>query len=198
MSTTTLSVRHRSEKTYSEQRKRAFKPVLTECLRSIYVNNLDGRVTRRLLYELMIQAGPVESIKLESNNQKNLGCKAIVRYEHDVSARYAFLAFRSVSLFGSKMCLSLKPPQYKNQTQYPPYSPTFFECPDGLHLLRERDSFHVIPPSKYKAKNYIKNSKSSIHFQSSTQRLSENEKSNTKFRLSCKGNGEYNKGIKKL
>ncbi|OQV14834.1 hypothetical protein BV898_10982 [Hypsibius exemplaris] len=105
--------------------------------RTVFIGNLDCRVTRKMLYELMVQAGPVEAIRIVPPRDFNGGAPvktiSFVRYEHAVSVRYALLVLRDVKLFRSSITLNFSG-QYKARQppDFPPRPTTFFELPRGL------------------------------------------------------------------
>ena len=101
--------------------------------RTLYVGNVDAKVTRKLLYELMVQVGPVESIRIVAPRE---GCPrtiAFVVFELAASVRYAMLVLNNVSLFRSKLSLNYSGGHKdKPKTVFPPYGPTFFDLPPGF------------------------------------------------------------------
>ncbi|OQV14838.1 hypothetical protein BV898_10986 [Hypsibius exemplaris] len=76
-----------------------------------------------MLYELMVQAGPVEAIRIVPPRIST----------HAVSVRYALLVLRDVKLFRSSITLNFSG-QYKARQppDFPPRPTTFFELPRGL------------------------------------------------------------------
>ncbi|XP_063700637.1 RNA-binding protein 7 [Culicoides brevitarsis] len=69
--------------------------------RTVFVGNITEKVTDELLYELFLQAGPVEEISIpkdrDTGKQKSFG---FVRYKHTVSVPYACEIFKGTRLFG--------------------------------------------------------------------------------------------------
>ncbi|KAJ2654051.1 Spliceosome-associated protein 49, partial [Coemansia sp. RSA 1199] len=68
---------------------------------SIYVGNLDDRVTDELLWELMVQAGPVVSVHLPKDRvtQSTQGY-GFVEFQTEADAQYAVQVMNMVKLFG--------------------------------------------------------------------------------------------------
>jgi len=62
--------------------------------RTVYVANLDSRVTDEILYELMVQAGPLDYVSRPKERPY-----AFVVFEHEESVPYAIALFRGVRLF---------------------------------------------------------------------------------------------------
>ncbi|OQV17570.1 hypothetical protein BV898_08341 [Hypsibius exemplaris] len=130
--------------------------------RTLYIGNMDTKVTRKLLYELMVQAGPIESIRIVTPREGNNRTFAFVVFEDPASVRYAMLIFRDISLFRSRLSLNFSGAhKNKPRADCPPYGPTFFDLPPGFEALTDavkgtlRDTL-VIPPSDYKSGYYIR------------------------------------------
>uniref|UniRef100_A0A336KAT2 CSON000901 protein n=1 Tax=Culicoides sonorensis TaxID=179676 RepID=A0A336KAT2_CULSO len=72
--------------------------------RTVFVGNLAEKVTNELLYELFLQAGPIDEISIpkdkESGKQKSFG---FVRYKHAVSVGYACNIYKGTRLFGREL-----------------------------------------------------------------------------------------------
>lgn len=68
--------------------------------KTIFVSGLSQKVTEEILYELFINAGPVESVTLPIDSQTSKHRDfAFVRFEHQDSVRYSLKLFRDVKLF---------------------------------------------------------------------------------------------------
>ncbi|XP_055331606.1 RNA-binding protein 7-like [Paramacrobiotus metropolitanus] len=123
--------------------------------RTLFAGNVDARVTRKMLYELMVQAGPVESINLVPPKEHATKTMAFVRFEHAVSVRYAMLVLDQVTLFRSSLSLNYSGVhKAKPRPRYPPFAPTFFEIPPGLDQVNDTNkellvSVNAIPPLSY-------------------------------------------------
>eukprot|EP00897_Mesotaenium_endlicherianum_P001394 jgi/Mesen1/1282/ME000013S00775 len=61
---------------------------------TIYIRNLDDRVNERIIYDLMVQAGPLWDVHIprDRETQKHKGY-AFAEYEDEESARYALQLF---------------------------------------------------------------------------------------------------------
>ncbi|XP_053695684.1 RNA-binding protein 7 isoform X2 [Sabethes cyaneus] len=53
--------------------------------RTLWCGNLSEKVTEELLYELFVQAGPVEMVKIPKDNDKRQRSYAFITYAHAVS-----------------------------------------------------------------------------------------------------------------
>ncbi|KAM9359244.1 RNA-binding protein 7 [Symphorus nematophorus] len=68
--------------------------------RTLFIRNLDSRVTEELLFELFVQAGPLIKTKIPKDadgKQKTFGFAV---YKHEVSAPYAVQLLNGTSLYG--------------------------------------------------------------------------------------------------
>ncbi|KAL7400773.1 hypothetical protein ABVT39_017618 [Epinephelus coioides] len=68
--------------------------------RTLFIRNLDQRVTEELLFELFLQAGPLIKTKIPKDadgKQKTFGFAV---YKHEVSVPYAMQLLNGVSLYG--------------------------------------------------------------------------------------------------
>lgn len=71
-----------------------------EADRTLFIRNLDSRVTEELLFELFLQAGPLIKTKIPKDadgKQKTFGFAV---YKHEVSVPYAMELLNGVLLFG--------------------------------------------------------------------------------------------------
>ncbi|KAH3681085.1 hypothetical protein WICPIJ_007945 [Wickerhamomyces pijperi] len=68
---------------------------------SIYVGNLDEKITESLLYELFIQAGPVISVRLPKDRVlKTHQGYGFVEFQNESDVQYAENVFQGIRLFG--------------------------------------------------------------------------------------------------
>ncbi|XP_072049768.1 uncharacterized protein [Amphiura filiformis] len=75
----------------------------TQADRTLWVGNLDSRVTEELLYELFLQAGPLAGVKKPS--EKNY---AFVEFQHDVSVPYSMSLMSGLRLFERALRLQFR------------------------------------------------------------------------------------------
>ncbi|GAU88679.1 hypothetical protein RvY_01329 [Ramazzottius varieornatus] len=133
--------------------------------RTLFVGNLDQRVTRKLLYELMSQAGPVYSIKIVPLRDGADKTFAFVVFDHAVSVRFAMCIFDDVSLFRSKLSMNYTQ-AHKNKTRpvapapRGQVGPTFFELPQGFENTTEEEkrsmvSAWILAHPQYKSGYFI-------------------------------------------
>ncbi|XP_053612252.1 RNA-binding protein 7 [Plodia interpunctella] len=73
--------------------------------KTLWCGNLPEQATEELLYELFLQAGPLEKVRIAKDRdgrQKNF---AFITYSHEVSVPYALNLFRGTALFHRKLSL---------------------------------------------------------------------------------------------
>ncbi|XP_058488944.1 RNA-binding protein 7 [Solea solea] len=74
-----------------------------EADRTLFIRNLDSRVTEELLFELFLQAGPLVKTKIpkdQDGKQKTFGFAV---YRHEVSVPYAMQLLNGATLFGKNI-----------------------------------------------------------------------------------------------
>ncbi|KAH8361008.1 hypothetical protein KR093_009599, partial [Drosophila rubida] len=76
-----------------------------EQMRTLFCNNLDDRVTEEILYEVFLQAGPIESARIPLDNsgrQRNFG---FVTYQHRSAVPFAIQLYQGLELFQKKVTI---------------------------------------------------------------------------------------------
>lgn len=76
--------------------------------RTLYCGNLSDKVTEDVLYELFLQAGPLESVKIlkdKDGRQRNYG---FVTFKHAVSVPYSIALMGGISLYGKPIRLDAR------------------------------------------------------------------------------------------
>ncbi|XP_060567809.1 RNA-binding protein 7-like [Ruditapes philippinarum] len=86
--------------------------------RTLWVGNLSEKVTDEILYELFLQAGPLEKVSIakerDTGKQKNF---AFVTFSHDVSVPYTIKLMDGLQLFGRNLRLQTRPGSIHQQQQ---------------------------------------------------------------------------------
>lgn len=101
--------------------------------RTLYCGNISDAVTEELLYELFLQAGPIEKVTIPKEKDGKQRTFAFIEFVHKVSADYAFKVMRGTELFGRQLQIkyrtnnSFEEPKLNNQnrTKY------IYACPMG-------------------------------------------------------------------
>ncbi|CAJ1065870.1 RNA-binding protein 7 [Xyrichtys novacula] len=68
--------------------------------RTLFIRNLDQRVTEELLFELFLQAGPLIKTKIPKDSDGKQKTFGFAVYKHEVSAPYAVQLLNGTNLFG--------------------------------------------------------------------------------------------------
>lgn len=82
---------------------------------TLWVVNLDCRVTEEILWELFLQAGPLKSAKIPKYHKTGVSkYVGFVVFQHQVSVRYAIELLEGIRLYGSplQLCQKNKPTGY--------------------------------------------------------------------------------------
>uniref|UniRef100_A0A8C7AWE2 RRM domain-containing protein n=1 Tax=Neovison vison TaxID=452646 RepID=A0A8C7AWE2_NEOVI len=85
-----------------------------EADRTLFVSNLETKVTEELLFELFHQAGPVVKVKIPKDKDGKPKQFAFVNFKHEVSVPYAMNLLNGIKLFRSHASqdVSLSYPQH--------------------------------------------------------------------------------------
>ena len=76
-------------------------------LRTVWVGGLHEKVDDEILYELFLNAGPLEKVTIPKDREtKKHKSFAFVLFQHEESVRYACDLLSNVELFGKKVILS--------------------------------------------------------------------------------------------
>ncbi|XP_003418262.1 RNA-binding protein 7 isoform X2 [Loxodonta africana] len=71
-----------------------------EADRTLFVGNLEAKVTEEILFELFHQAGPVIKVKIPKDKDGKPKQFAFVNFKHEVSVPYAMNLLNGIKLFG--------------------------------------------------------------------------------------------------
>ncbi|XP_055551061.1 RNA-binding protein 7 [Wyeomyia smithii] len=91
--------------------------------RTLWCGNISDKVTEELLYELFVQAGPVEMVKIPKDNDKRQRSYAFITYAHAVSVEYAINIFDGTKLFSRPLTLHKKSKNGANSSPAPRGNP---------------------------------------------------------------------------
>ncbi|XP_047530728.1 RNA-binding protein 7 [Vanessa atalanta] len=76
--------------------------------KTIWCGNLAEQVTEEILYELFLQAGPLEKVKMPRDRDGRHRSFAFITYCHEVSVPYAISLFRGTALFHRTLTLQVR------------------------------------------------------------------------------------------
>lgn len=108
-----------------------------EELRTLFCGNLDERVSEEVLYEVFLQAGPIEEVRIPTDNtgrQRNFG---FVRYQHLCAVPFALQLYQGLELYQKKVTVKQQgADRARQQQQSPSFAPS-----------RQRNPFMMEPPA---------------------------------------------------
>ncbi|CAD0199692.1 unnamed protein product [Chrysodeixis includens] len=118
--------------------------------KTLWCGNLPEQATEELLYELFLQAGPLEKVRIPRDRDRRQKNFAFITYCHEVSVPYAINLFRGTSLFHRTLslqsrgrmamlpppirCYGLEPP-----IEFPQQANIAQQFADMTELLKEED-----------------------------------------------------------
>lgn len=79
--------------------------MIEEDSKTIWCGNLPEQCTEELLYELFLQAGPLEKVRIARDRDGRQRNFAFITYRHEVSVPYAINLFRGTALFHKTLSL---------------------------------------------------------------------------------------------
>jgi len=85
-------------------------------LRTLWCGNLSSRVTEDILYELFLQAGPLDEVKIPKDRDSRPRPFGFITFKHDESVNYAMELFRGISLYNKEL-------QVDRKVRLPPEQP---------------------------------------------------------------------------
>ncbi|KAG8524574.1 RNA-binding protein 7 [Galemys pyrenaicus] len=83
-----------------------------EADRTLFVGNLETKVTEELLFELFHQAGPVIKVKIPKDKDGKPKQFAFVNFKHEVSVPYAMNLLNGIKLFGRPIKIQFRSGNY--------------------------------------------------------------------------------------
>ncbi|XP_060526695.1 RNA-binding protein 7 [Cylas formicarius] len=86
--------------------------------RTVWVGNLADEMTEELLYELFLQAAPLERVKIPSDKQGKQSNYGFVTFKHEVSVPYVIKLLNDTRLFDRN--ITIKPRQTNNPERIVP------------------------------------------------------------------------------
>jgi len=73
--------------------------------RTVYCGNISPKLTEELLYELFLQAGPLESVTIPKDKNGEQRRFAFVTFRHECSVDYSIFLFQGTTLFDEELQL---------------------------------------------------------------------------------------------
>nr|CAH7744893.1 unnamed protein product [Callosobruchus chinensis] len=84
--------------------------------RTVWCGNLSDKVTEELLYELFLQAGPLQRVKIPTDKEGRKSNFGFVTFKHEVSVDYATQLLNGTRLFDKNINVK---PRNNNQNRTP-------------------------------------------------------------------------------
>uniref|UniRef100_A0A182K8X9 RRM domain-containing protein n=1 Tax=Anopheles christyi TaxID=43041 RepID=A0A182K8X9_9DIPT len=81
---------------------------MSEDDRTLWCGNISEKVTEEMLYELFLQAGPVENVKIPRDADRRQRSYAFITFAHACSVEYAMDIFEGTALFQRTLTLHRK------------------------------------------------------------------------------------------
>ncbi|XP_042901780.1 splicing regulator RBM11 [Parasteatoda tepidariorum] len=76
--------------------------------RTLFCGNLSEKVTEDILYELFLQAGPLENVTIPKEKDGRPRNYAFIAFKHPVSVQYAVALMSGISLYGRTLRLDAR------------------------------------------------------------------------------------------
>lgn len=73
--------------------------------RTLWCGNLSDKVTEELLYELFLQAAPLERVKIPTDKEGRKLNYAFITFKHEISVDYTLQLLNGICLFGKNINL---------------------------------------------------------------------------------------------
>jgi len=145
--------RRRSSNSFSESEDDEEK-------RTLFVANLHSRITEEIFFELFLQAGPIESVRIpkdkESNRQKTFG---FITYKYACAVPYALRLYDGIKLFGKELIIKARSIKESKETPNSYLSKESFNIRNSStlrHGFRDTGLSDMLPNtnnSRYEIKN---------------------------------------------
>ncbi|XP_068122225.1 splicing regulator RBM11 [Hyperolius riggenbachi] len=97
-----------------------------ETNRTLFVGNLEPKVTEELLFELFLQAGPLTKVSIAKDKEGNCKSFGFICFQHKESAPYAMSLLNGIRLFGRPIKL-----QYRTGSTHTSDSDSVFQGPEN-------------------------------------------------------------------
>ncbi|KAH8244559.1 hypothetical protein KR038_001772 [Drosophila bunnanda] len=122
--------------------------------RTLFCGNLDERVTEEILYEVFLQAGPIEEVRIPTDNsgrQRNFG---FVTYQHLCAVPFALQLYQGLELYQKKVTIKQQGADRAKQQPQQQHSPSF--VPSRLRnqfMIESPPTAMASPPSPHHSRH---------------------------------------------
>ncbi|KAF5272291.1 hypothetical protein FQR65_LT04948 [Abscondita terminalis] len=110
--------------------------------RTVWCGNLSEKISEEVLYELFLQAAPLERVHIPKDKSGKCNSYAFVTFKHLCSVQYATDLLNGISLYNKKIVI--KPRQKPGDTQQPPQPCTLLYTPPSVQLLQNMEDIHFL------------------------------------------------------
>lgn len=86
--------------------------------RTLFVGNVERNCSEEILFELFLQAGPLEGVKIAKEKDGASKGFAFIEFKHDISVPYALHLFGGTFLYGRQLALKFRKGSKHEQNQY--------------------------------------------------------------------------------
>ncbi|XP_069750682.1 RNA-binding protein 7 [Narcine bancroftii] len=117
--------------------------------KTLFVGNLDAKVTEELIFELFLQAGPLLAVKIPRDKDGKAKQFAFVNFKHEESVHYGKDLLNGIQLYGKAINIQFRSgsshgsregSQYQNSAaSLGPYQPNQFNNNRSLNLCNRLD-----------------------------------------------------------
>lgn len=105
--------------------------VVPEDERTVWCGNLSDKITEEVLYELFLQAAPLERVNIPKDKDGKQCTYGFVTFKHLVSVFYASDLLNGTMLYGRRINIK---PRNGNVRQYNIYKANYYANIKGLHM----------------------------------------------------------------
>ncbi|XP_061537701.1 RNA-binding protein 7-like [Phycodurus eques] len=118
-----------------------------EADRTLFIRNLDARVTEELLFELFLQAGPLIKTKIPKDGGGNRKTFGFAVYKHEESVPYAVQLLNGTSLFDRTIHVQFRSGSTHSNSPGNSSPTTSTPNPHGLRMSLQFTSPQYTPPA---------------------------------------------------
>lgn len=114
--------------------------------RTIWCGNLSEKLTEEILYELFLQAGPIQRVSIPKDREGRPLSYGFVTFKHESSVQYATQLLNGISLFERR--INLKPRTARHEPKQENVNPIPLNVllnPNELNAIMQMGSHMLIP-----------------------------------------------------
>ncbi|XP_041373047.1 RNA-binding protein 7-like [Gigantopelta aegis] len=112
---------------------------MSDAERTLFVGGLTDKTTEELLYELFLQAGPLEKVTIPKEKDGRKKKFAFITFRHEDSVPYSVKAMEGIQLHGQNLRIQ---PRTGSSHSSPYSSPMYNEAQDVPHVSNPTPPYH--------------------------------------------------------